>query len=175
MVKKVLIFEHFVAKTIEKTTVFHTIMISSDNTISCCHVHRVVLSSKLKFFIHQKIHHLVLSMSSSSSSSSHIGIPLSFQNTIHYEPKYRALICLLCHHAIGLKAIEKHLMKNHRINFDQRTEFRNALKNIDATEKINTIPIPVDDQPPIKGLTVYDGYKCNDCEKMKTISLPVIR
>ena len=124
MVKKVLIFEHFVAKTIEKSTVFHIILISSDNTTSCCHVHRVVLSSKLKFFIHQKTRHLVLSMSLSSSSSSfHIGISLSFQNTIHYEPKYRALICLLCHHAIEVKATEKHLMHNHRINWSERVTF----------------------------------------------------
>jgi len=110
-----------------------------------------------------------------SSSSSHVKIPLSFQTIIHYEPKYRALICLLYHHAIGLKATEKHLMHNHRINFDQRTQLRIALENIDAAEKIKAIPIPLDDQESIKGLTIYNGYKCNDCDKMKTVSLPVIR
>ena len=110
-----------------------------------------------------------------SSSSSHVGIPLSFQNTIHYERKYRTLICLLCHHAIGLKGIERHLMYNHRIDFNQRTEFRMAIKNIDATETIKAIPIPDDNEEPIKGLTIYDGYKCNDCNEMKTISLCVIR
>ena len=76
-----------------------------------------------------------------SSSSSHVKIPLSFQTIIHYEPKYRALICLLYHHAIGLKATEKHLMHNHRINFDQRMQLRIALENIDAAEKIKAIPI----------------------------------
>ena len=110
-----------------------------------------------------------------SSSSSYVKIPLSFQTTIHYEPKYRAFVCLLCHHAIGLKGMERHLMHNHRIDFDQRTEFRTVLKNIDAAETIKSIPIPIDDQEPIKGLTIHKGYKCNDCDKMKTISLFVIR
>jgi len=58
-----------------------------------------------------------------SSSSSHVKIPLSFQTIIHYEPKYRALICLLCHHAIEVKATEKHLMHNHRINWSERVTF----------------------------------------------------
>jgi len=66
-------------------------------------------------------------------------------------------------------------MHNYRINFDQRTQLRIALENIDAAEKIKAIPIPLDDQESIKGLTIYNGYKCNDCDKMKTVSLPVIR
>jgi len=90
-----------------------------------------------------------------SSSSSRVGILLSFQNTIHYEHKYQALICLLCHHAIGLKGIERHLIHNYRIDFNQWTKFRMALKNIDAAE---TIKATNDNEEPIKGLTIYDSY-----------------
>ena len=66
-------------------------------------------------------------------------------------------------------------MHNHRIDFGQRTEFRTVLNNIDAAETIKSIPIPIDDQEPIKGLTIHKGYNCNDCDKMKTISLRIIR
>ena len=66
-------------------------------------------------------------------------------------------------------------MHNHRIDFGQRTEFRMVLNNIDAAETIKSIPIPIDDQEPIKGLTIHKGYNCNDCDKMKTISLRIIR
>jgi len=34
-------------------------------------------------------------------------------------------------------------MHNHRINFDQRTQLRIALENIDVAEKIKAIPIPI--------------------------------
>jgi len=66
-------------------------------------------------------------------------------------------------------------MHNHRIDFNQWTEFRMTLKNIDAVEIIKVIPISDDNEEPIKDLTIYDGYNYNDYNEMKTISLSVIR
>ena len=117
-----------------------------------------------------ELYHIIISL-----SFSHVEILVLFQNIIYYKHKYRALIHLLCHHTIGLKGIERHLIYNYRIDFNQQTEFRMTLKNIDTAETIKAIPIPDDKKEPIKDLTIYDGYKCNNCNEMKTISLLVIR
>ena len=71
--------------------------------------------------------------------------------------------------------MERHLIHNHWIDFDQWIEFRTILKNIDAAETIKSISISIDDQEPIKDFTIYNSYKCNDYDKIKTISLSIIR
>jgi len=101
-------------------------------------------------------------------------IPSSFQTIVSYEPKYQALVCLLCHHAIGCKNLEKHLIITHKIDFQQHTLLRTALPHISAVDHIKDISIPLDDQEPIEGLLIYDGYKCDNCDDMKTINLRVM-
>jgi len=89
--------------------------------------------------------------------------PLHHRGLIRYESKWRALICLLCRHALPKKSMERHLWDRHELPAAERRAVVSAFVDHPAIESKEEFPVPPDGSEPVVGLRVSDGYQCRHC------------
>jgi len=91
-------------------------------------------------------------------------IPIEFQHLVRYEPTYSVLICCPCKMAVGKRGWSRHLRARHTISKNERKLLLTALDPVCAIESEDRFPQPADVQEPIRGLEIYNAYKCNGCD-----------
>jgi Orsellinic acid/F9775 biosynthesis cluster protein D len=82
---------------------------------------------------------------------------------LSYLEEHRALICLLCEHAVG-SDVGRHLRRHHNmvIPLDKRKSLIESTRGLKIQDP-NSIPIPKRMGVPIEGLKIQRGWECVAC------------
>ena len=78
---------------------------------------------------------------------------------LHYDPKYRLLICRECRYAIQKSALESHFLR-HKIYRGDRQRLLSSIAQLDLLEP-HDVSLPAPGSTPIEGLPVLEGYRCS--------------
>ena len=99
-------------------------------------------------------------------------IPIEFQSLFRYEERWQVLICIDCGHGVISTSLIKHLRGIHQMKKKEYSPFTQAISSLPIIDKADDFPRPLNDSPPIDGIRIHQGYKCNHCDDMLTVNKP---
>ena len=82
------------------------------------------------------------------------------EDLLHYNPRYRILICTQCRYAIQPTAVSRHLKELHHIYRGDRKRLLDSTTNMELADPAD-VQMPPADSSPVESLPVDDGVACN--------------
>ena len=88
---------------------------------------------------------------------------LDRQDLVRYIQRHEMIVCLKCNHGVAFNNLSTHL-HTHKIPHHVYNPIINALRHLPHRETIQDFPHPFNEEPPIQGLKIIDGFQCVICE-----------